>query len=611
MRTARGAAVSLLAILTLTQGPILSASAEQPSIGRCVKVAAGTGGYTTSTCIASGVGSYEWYPGFTGAKPLAKSKFALTIKETTTFTSDTVTLGKVTCKGQSGTGEYTASKTVGNVFYKFTGCEALLTSCTSPGAAAGEIKTERLQGVLGIDTTEPEASKDKVGLDLYPSGAGLSKEELLAEFACGGVPYKWRGPVIVPFPTNKVAIKYTLKYAETAGKQKPERFEGGPKQVLETSLSGGAFEQSGWKLTSQLTDEEKVEVSTVAPSSHDTWEDFTALSPMPAGLRPGSPTSPFNTEVGAPKDTANSEKEVKWFLANIGSLESQRPGGAALPVVYASNSDPEVELVHATVSGSKFSTNVDKRKVRIPTAAKVGDTGDKHIAIVLAPNNALVPGETIDLELAESLEEGGTTEGTKLKIVEGKLNFAGGGHGNMNSNLLQELSSVSTNWSAIAGQVRAQELKAGMIPHALATVMHKAKKAFVYPASDGDGNDTSEESAPTGRRFYLNYSDAAIDGLAKEHAFKPWKVAMLKSMSHYGFYIEDTGGCEACFRYEGALDYEPFGAPEPFSQIGAEQGVPFEGGKYHFRLLGDTAKEIEEEKARWSEHLHAIEPPPE
>lgn len=54
----------------------------------------------------------------------------------------------------------------------------------------------------------------------------------------------------------------TIKFAATKGKQKPERFEGGPLSVLEWN-SGSGPEQLGLTLTMLLTTEEKLEVSTV------------------------------------------------------------------------------------------------------------------------------------------------------------------------------------------------------------------------------------------------------------------------------------------------------------------------------------------------------------
>jgi hypothetical protein len=60
-----------------------------------------------------------------------------------------------------------------------------------------------------------------------------------------------------------MALTAKLKFAGAAGKQKPEAFEGEPKDILESSFSGGAFEQSRLTLTTTLTSEEDVEINAV------------------------------------------------------------------------------------------------------------------------------------------------------------------------------------------------------------------------------------------------------------------------------------------------------------------------------------------------------------
>ena len=119
--------------------------------------------------------------------------------------------------------------------------------------------TTPLVGELGVIKTSPEgALKNEIGLDLKASGSAL-----IAEFTCGSSAGKWRGSVIVALKTDKGISSETLKFSAKAGKQKPEAFEGLPRDVIERSLGGAEFEQSGWSLTTTLTNTEKVEVNTV------------------------------------------------------------------------------------------------------------------------------------------------------------------------------------------------------------------------------------------------------------------------------------------------------------------------------------------------------------
>ncbi len=212
---------------------------------------------------------------------------------------------------------------------------------------------------------------------------------------------------------------------------------------------------------------------------------------------------------------------------------------------------------------------------------------------VLAPNDAKEPGETIDLWLAESEEPRG-----KLRIVNGQLHYTAGGSGNLSSSLVDQGGhAVSANWEAVAGQIRGPELKAAIIPHALAIVAKEAKDTYVYPATADDGTSTEASAPPTGQRFYLDYTGAEIEALG----FRPWKVAVLKALAHYGFYVSDTGNSTNSLRWEGSRMYTPFGAPERFEATGREQGLPQEDGKYVFDLY---------EGVDWP-HLRAIAPPPE
>ena len=224
-----------------------------PEFGRCIKVAAGTGKYANTSCTAlHGQEGYEWSPG------VLKPHFA------TQITSGSVTLeavkgSRVTCKSETGTGEYTGLKTVGGVVITLTGCELLGDQCSSAGALAGEIVTQPLEGVLGIDKLGATSSQDLLGLDLFPIGRTGS----VMEFSCGVTPASVQGSVIVPVKADKMFLTSTLRYSAAKGKQKPESFAGEPRDILEASLNVQAFEQLGLTLETTQTNSEAVEVNAV------------------------------------------------------------------------------------------------------------------------------------------------------------------------------------------------------------------------------------------------------------------------------------------------------------------------------------------------------------
>ncbi|HEY4895852.1 MAG TPA: IPT/TIG domain-containing protein [Solirubrobacteraceae bacterium] len=235
---------------------------QAPEFGRCLKVTAGHGTYGSGTCTTvGGTKGYEWYPGFVGSKPLVKTHFTTAVKALTELFLETTGAQRITCKGGTGHGEYSGTKTVGGVVWILTGCHrGELGTCSSAAAGEGEIITSTLGGQLGIVKASTEGpAKNKLGLSLRPAG-----EAPLAEFTCGGVPVVVRGAVIEEVKANTMLLTVTLKYAETKTLQKPARFEGGPAEVLEMSINGEPFHQAGLAATTVQTNEEKVEISSVA-----------------------------------------------------------------------------------------------------------------------------------------------------------------------------------------------------------------------------------------------------------------------------------------------------------------------------------------------------------
>ena len=164
---------------------------------------------------------------------------------------------RVTCTGESGTGQYAGNNTIGDVMLTFTGCARAGTACASAGAHSGEVVSQPLEATLGVETLGASASSDKLGLDL--SGAGGSGT--LLQFTCGATSVSVRGSVIVPLKANKPALTQKLKFKASKGRQKPESFAGGPRDVLEESVSAGAYEQAGLSLATNQTGEEAVEAN--------------------------------------------------------------------------------------------------------------------------------------------------------------------------------------------------------------------------------------------------------------------------------------------------------------------------------------------------------------
>jgi hypothetical protein len=140
---------------------------------------------------------------------------------------------KITCVAGTATGEVTTTTKTTNNVTTFTGCETSGLKCNSTGDPEGTIKTAALDGVLGnVTATLP-------GIRLFAPGEGgkSPKTGNLATFECGGgvVKVKVFGSVIGSLSgaqgktveEGKFAASTKLTFAETAGKQKYEKFLAG------------------------------------------------------------------------------------------------------------------------------------------------------------------------------------------------------------------------------------------------------------------------------------------------------------------------------------------------------------------------------------------------
>lgn len=231
-----------------------------PEFGRCIKDVGGR--YENLSCtkaVGSG-GSYEWYPAFNSTQPLEKIGFTSALKEATVVTLETVGKTKVVCEGQSSTGHYTTNKTVGGVVVTFSKCSSFGVACNSSGASEGTIVTNTLEGELGIEEVGTESSKDKIGEELRPVSSGSGH---FASFSCGGLAGLVTGSAISPVASNAMKLTETVKFKATKGVQKPESFAGGPAATLTSSFEGPS-EQAGLTLQTIDTNEEKLEINSVA-----------------------------------------------------------------------------------------------------------------------------------------------------------------------------------------------------------------------------------------------------------------------------------------------------------------------------------------------------------
>jgi hypothetical protein len=248
MRALRSVRYSVAIALFVVCANVGSAAAfAPPEIGRCVKVA-GTGKFTSSSCIKeekgkkAGQGNYEWLPGAENAKFTTTG--GVGVLETVAGTS-------VTCKTQESGGEFSSPKTVKGIVVRFTKCESGGLTCGTAGAKEGEIVTNLIEGRIGFE----DKAKKKIALDLFPAP---SDDGLYVTFNCtAALHITVGGSVLVNVTSDKMLTSLTLKYTAKKGIQKPVKFEDEPEDVLLSEINGKHPEQSGITITSTQTSESK------------------------------------------------------------------------------------------------------------------------------------------------------------------------------------------------------------------------------------------------------------------------------------------------------------------------------------------------------------------
>jgi hypothetical protein len=143
-----------------------------------------------------------------------------------------------------------------------TGCKSPAVGnlfCTTAGRSAGELVLNTLEGELGVIEKGETPVRDKVGLDLFPVG---DREGVVIAFKCTSAAFaEFRGSAIIKIPTKTSALATTLKAIEKHGIQKPEGFEGAPRDILEANYISSGFEQTGLAATLVRTNEEKLEIN--------------------------------------------------------------------------------------------------------------------------------------------------------------------------------------------------------------------------------------------------------------------------------------------------------------------------------------------------------------
>lgn len=338
--------------------------------------------------------------------------------------------------------------------------------------------------------------------------------------------------------------------------------------------------------------------ATPAPS----YGGFGQGAEPPASWRPYADDAPFNRRIGRadvvhPASRAISRRVLSWSRpANLVAGTADTRGDWNHPIYFARADDP----VHVLVPTAPWGRNpIAGHRIRVPRGARGAGGTDGHLTVV-QPD-----GWEYDLWQAKRVAPRG---GRLVFGWGGRLRIDGDGRGS---------GGTASEFGSAAGIIRAAELRAGRIDHALALVVKCTASnlgfgfgvapaprgdqgsSFVYPASKGATGctDGSSDAPPTGARFRLALSERQINRLA----VPTWRKAVLRALSRYGAYVTDTGGSGFGFLAESSSSYTSFGRPDPMVEFARWAGLPRNpDGLYSI----DIAAGVD-----WARHLRVVTPP--
>ena len=110
---------------------------------------------------------------------------------------------------------------------------------------------------------------------------------------------------------------------------------------------------------------------------------------------------------------------------------------------------------------------------------------------------------------------------------------------------------TATSLPVVAGTITIAELRAGVIPHALAlNIPWALPDVYSWPAQRTDGTSTDPDAIPEGARFRLD-PDLDIDSLD----LPPVTRTMAKAMQRYGMIVRDQTGHAVSFFAENSAQF--------------------------------------------------------
>ena len=308
----------------------------------------------------------------------------------------------------------------------------------------------------------------------------------------------------------------------------------------------------------------------------------------PAGCwRPYSAASPFNQPIPANPRLDPRSSQIVSRLLGFGSVQhllagqADTPDDYSHPTYYSQLFDP-VYTLHC-YEASWGTCPIEGDQVSVPDAARPAAGGDAHLTVVNQ-----ITGLEHDLYKVRSKPSGG-----------GTLEFRWGGSTSINGTGLGSAATASQVGN-LAGIIRAPELEAGEINHAIFMVAKCDSGEYVHPAGKAgrrcsDIGLSDGDAPPMGARFQLRMSDAEIDALN----VPAWKKTIFRAMARYGMIVGDTGSGSWAIQAESGSTYTSFGYEDRLVTYARSVGAPFSNGRYIFNVRDGVD---------WASRLRVVHP---
>ena len=306
----------------------------------------------------------------------------------------------------------------------------------------------------------------------------------------------------------------------------------------------------------------------------------------PACWRPYADSSPWNTPIPEGARTDPRSPALVARLAAFGTPqhlvagESGTPDDFSHPTYYAQPGDPLFTL-HCTEPWGKCA--IEGMEVRAPDAAQPAAGADAHMTVV-----DQVAGWEYDLWGVQTKPSGG-----------GRLDFRWGGRTRIDGDGLSS-DATASRVGNLAGIIRAQELAAGRIDHALFMVIYCDSGSFVYPAAKNGRSCArlglpTDDAPPLGTRFQLDMTPAEIDALEVPE----YRKIIFRAMAKYGLFAGDTGTGSWGIQLESGSTYTSFGAEDAAVAYARGAGASPSEGRYVLNIRDGVD---------WKRHLRVIDP---